>query len=171
MPNKPEQFSPFTSPDISEIDTLIDNAIPKLLNNIEEVLNIENSSEISIDRATMREIITRVEKRRVYFHIYYDKLRMGELNEGALICFWILKLMPFRHATISNSTLNTKIAYTFFVRVLSFVAAETNKKVNVNKLLTDNLLYAFKYRDLSKEAIMALAEGLLYEVPSVPQEK
>jgi hypothetical protein len=35
-------------------------------------------------------------------------------------------------------------------------------KVNATPKFLKNLYYAFIHRDLSKEAIMALAEGLLY---------
>ena len=103
----------------------------------------------------------KIEKRRVYFHIYH-RMEMGEINEGALICFWILKLMPFRHEDITNSLLNTKIAYTVFVNLLKYVASKTKRHVNVKAMLMNNLLYAFQYRDLSKEAIMALVESHLY---------
>jgi hypothetical protein len=37
-----------------------------------------------------------------------------------------------------------------------------NKKVNSTKQVADDLFYAFCYRDLSKEAIMAIAESLIY---------
>ena len=87
---------------------------------------------------------------------------MGELNEGALICFWILKLMPFKHASIPNALLNTKIAYTFFINILYYEAAKKKKRVNIKSKLIENTLYAFQYRDFSKEAIMVLAESLLY---------
>jgi len=53
------------------------------------------------------------------------------------------------------------IAYTLFNNMLFYVAKKTGKKVNVKKAITDHLLYAFQYRDLSKEAIMALGESLL----------
>jgi hypothetical protein len=160
--NIPENFPKFLPLESSVIRNMIDTMIPKLLQNMVTVLGIEDQPEISIDYDTMSEIISRVEKRRVYFHIYYNGVRMGELNEASLICFWILKLMPFKHATISNTTLNTKIAYTFFLNVLFYVAAKSDKKVNVREPVLDQLLYAFRYRDLSKEAIMALAESLLY---------
>jgi len=89
---------------------------------------------------------------------------MGERNEGALIYIWILKLMPFRHNIIPNSELNIKIVYTFFMNMLYYEAANSKvkRKVNVKSDLLTNTLYAFAYRDLSKEAIMALAESLLY---------
>jgi len=64
--------------------------------------------------------------RRVYFHIYHP-IEMDELNEGALICFWILKLMPFKHEKISTALLNTKIAYTLFINML-FYSSRKNKE-------------------------------------------
>jgi len=70
--------------------------------------------------------------------------------------------MPFKHNTISTAVLNTKIAYTLFINMLFYVAAKTKKKININSDLINNTIYAFRYRDLSKEAIMALAESLLY---------
>jgi len=48
------------------------------------------------------------------------------------------------------------------VNLIHYVANKTNRKVNIKKALMDNLLYAFQYRDLSKEAIMALAESHLF---------
>jgi len=161
MASKPEEFEVFTQPDVAAIRRLMDK-IPRYLHNIAAVLGIKSPTEIIVNQEVLYEILTRVEKRRVYFHIYYDKLKMGERNEGALICFWILKLMPFKHDVIPTTLLNTKIAYTFFINMLFYEAAKTKKKVNVKSELMNNTLYAFQYRDLSKEAIMALAESLLY---------
>ena len=98
--------------------------IPQYLQNIAAVLGIKSPTEITVNPETLYELITRVEKRRIYFHINYNGLKMGELNEGALICFWILKLMPFKHEAIPNALLNTKIAYTFFINILYYEAAK-----------------------------------------------
>jgi len=161
MANKPEEFLTFTPLDSATMKRLMEK-IPQYLQNIASVLEIKSPAEIIVNPETLCEILTRVEKRRVYFHVYHNGLKMGELNEGALICFWILKLMPFKHAAIPNALLNTKIAYTFLINILYSQAAKTKKKVNIKSELMNNTLYAFRYRDLSKEAIMALAESLLY---------
>jgi len=161
--NKPEEFPIFSQPDAATMQRLM-NKIPQFLHNVAAVLQIKSTNEIQVCQETLYEILTRVEKRRVYFHIYYNGIKMGERNEGALICFWILKLMPFKHDTIPNSTLNVKIAYTFFMNMLYYEASNSKikRKVNVKSDLLTNILYAFRYRDLSKEAIMAMAESLLY---------
>jgi len=89
------------------------------LQNIHSILGINSISEILFDQEALYEIITRVEMRRVYFHIYHP-IEMGELNEGALICFWILKLIPFKHDTISTGLLNAKIAQILFIKMLIY---------------------------------------------------
>ena len=161
--NDPEKFPIYSQPDPATMQQLMDKLQLFLQNNIATVLQIKNPGEIIACQETLYEILTRVEQRRVYFHIYYGK-ELGERNECALICFWILKLMPFKHDKIPNATLNIRIAYTFFMNMLYYEAAHSKIKrtVNVKSDLLFSTLYAFKYRDLSKEAIMALAESLLY---------
>ena len=160
MANRPDEFPQFTSLDSSSVNKLL-SKIPLYLQNIKTILGIKDLNELIVDQEALYEIISRVEKRRVYFHIYHH-IEMGELNEGALICFWILKLTPFKHETISTNLLNAKIANTIFIKMLSYVAVKTNRKVNIKEELMKNTFYAFRYRDLSKESIMALAESLLY---------
>jgi hypothetical protein len=160
MANKPHEFPHFTPLDLEDVQRTM-SKIPQYLQNVAVSLGIDNLNDLLVDQEALYEIISRVEMRRVYFHIYHP-IEMGELNEGALICFWILKLMPFKHDTISTAVLNTRIAYTLFINMLFYVAAKTKKKVNIKSDLMNNTLYAFRYRDLSKEAIMALAESLLY---------
>jgi len=165
MAYKPEDFPLFTTPDPSMAKAWGTKLKDYFLRNIVSALGIQNLSEVKFDRYILYEIFTRIEKRRVYFHIYHN-VDMGEINEGALVCFWILKLMPFRMKGISNSLLNTKIAYIAFVNLLHFIANKTKRqvklRVNIKSNLMENLLYAFQYRDLSKEAIMALVESHLY---------
>jgi hypothetical protein len=160
MPNKPHEFPQFTPLDPATIDGLM-SKFPQYLHNIGAVLKIDNLNDLLVAQEVLYEIITRVDMRRVYFHIYHP-IEMGELNEGSLICFWILKLMPFKHDKISTGLLNAKIAYILFTNMLIYVAAKTKRKINVKSELMKNTVYAFRYRDLSKEAIMALAESLLY---------
>jgi len=170
MAYKPEDFPQFTPPDSSMACAWIKRLKDYFLHNVVSALGIQNLSELKFNRYILYEIFTRIEKRRVYFHIYHKGMEMGEINEGALLCFWILKLMPFQMKGISASLLNTKVAYIIFINLLHYVVNKSNKEknegpklhVNIKKKLMDNLLYAFQYRDLSKEAIMALVESHLY---------
>jgi hypothetical protein len=92
MANRPEQFPIFTSLDNAVIQSML-TKIAKYLYNISGIIKVDNQ-KINTSMDIMYEIIERIEKRRIYFHIYHDGCKMGELNEGALMCYWILKLNP-----------------------------------------------------------------------------
>jgi hypothetical protein len=158
MANTPDEFPIFTKLDSRQI-TLLCSKFKFYLKDFEFNYGIDN---IVTNDSVMVEICERIEKRRVYFHIFYNKCRMGELNEGSLMCFWILKLMPFSHHKIPANELNAKIALYLFYRVLLYIGKKKNRKINLNVSLIGDLYYSFRFRDLSKEAIMALAEGMLY---------
>jgi hypothetical protein len=87
---------------------------------------------------------------------------MNELNEVSLLCFWILKLHPFFSDKTQSDILNAKIALYLFLTAVSYTARADGKHINTGDRLVENLYYALRFRDLSKEAIMALAESLIY---------
>jgi len=92
MANKTEEFPLFTSLDKTTVQNML-GRIASYLYNISDIIKIDHKRiETSMD--IMYEIIERIEKRSIYFHIYYNGCKMGELNEGALMCFWIIKLTP-----------------------------------------------------------------------------
>jgi len=160
MTNNKNNFPQYEPIDEETVEILM-SKLQCYVKNITDVLKIGKSADIFCRREVLYEIFNRIEMRRVYFHIFHNGIDMGELNEGCLLCFWILKLMPFEHDKFSNITLNTKIALCLFINMLGYVAAKTNRKINISGIIIDYLSYAFMYRDLSKEAIMALAESLL----------
>jgi hypothetical protein len=157
MANKPEEFPVFSHISEETVKSLVEKlnrylsgfSYSHAINNITGNMNI------------IYEIAERIEKRRVYFHIFYD-IDMNELNETSLLCFWILKLHPFFSNSVPTDILNTKIAVYLFFTAASYSANATKKHINKAYQLVENIYYAFRFRDLSKEAIMALAESIIY---------
>nr|AGS52404.1 hypothetical protein [uncultured bacterium contig00085] len=49
-----------------------------------------------------------------------------------------------------------------FLNAIRIVAIERKSKANLKTEIVQELYYSFRYRDLSKEAIMNLAESLIY---------
>ena len=159
MANKIEEFPIFTP-----LDKLtVQNMLAKMASYLHNISNIIKIDHIKIDTSMdiMYEIIERIEKRRIYFHIYYNGCKMGELNEGALMCFWIIKLNPFHLDGIANNILNSKIALCLFMNVLHYHTQKENIKLNITEDMVNDIYYAFRFRDLSKESIMILAESLI----------
>jgi hypothetical protein len=174
MANKPDVFPVFTPIDSSVIKMWMDKLKQYLFNVVSAIIGIEKLSDVKFNRNIMYEIFNRIEKRRVYFHIYHNGMKMGEVYEGALLCFWILKLMPFHTTNVSTSLFNTRIAFIIFMNMLYYVSSKENQKrakegktrpktkVNIKEKQMNDIMYAFQYRDLSKEAIMAMADSHLY---------
>ena len=160
--NKPEDFPKF-EPLSKKIIT-------------EKALNLRNwiwdkEADIPRDRLAVSneciiDIIDMVEKRRVYFHVFHG-IKMSEWNEAALYCFWILKLQPFAEVSSDkisarqSNEVNANIAIRLMKRTIVRIKEETkNKKFNKAKVFS-NIRHAFRYRDMSKEAIMALFECMI----------
>jgi len=131
----------------------------------------EESKNVYLGRANnfslIKDIIGRVEKRKVYYHLFHKGLVMGELNEIALYCFWILKCQPFKYKNDKSSNassgewdtdkVNLLIALSLFLSVIY----DEKKDFNPSESFIRTLKYSFKYHDLSKEAIMTLAASLV----------
>jgi len=159
--NKKEDFPKFIASDAT-IKRYV-QGLERFLSqsHILQYLGIESAKGLSWDEDTLFQMLKRVEMRRIYFHVFHKGIEMGELNGGCLLCFWTLKLMPFQHETICTRKLNLKIALCLFSSMLRYVATKKNKTVDRNGELVGKLAYAFQYRDLSKEALMILAETFL----------
>jgi hypothetical protein len=159
MANKPEEFPIFTSLDKKTIQNML-LKISNYLHNVSDIIKIDHN-EIDTSMDIMYEIIERIEKRRIYFHIYYNGCKMGELNEGALMCFWIIKLNPFHYNGIANNILNAKIALCLFMNMLHYHTQKEEIKLNITENIVNDIYYAFRFRDVSKESIMLIAESLI----------
>jgi hypothetical protein len=131
------------------------------------------------DAVTM--IIEQVRRRKLYFHIYHDIEELSEPKETALYTFWILKLQPFfwrkDRDDRPNYELNAQVALYFFVKGLHFYADKKTKNSKNGKIYRVNIsedadmadmMHSFKFRDLSKEALMDLAENLIVEQEEIP---
>jgi len=126
---------------------------------------------------TVGNIIEQVRRRTLYFHIYHEPNGLNEAKETALYTFWMLKLQPFYWGSSKgkrcsvlpcpNHLLNTSIAISFFIRGLHFYASKKSKKegrryqFNITDPAIQGWKHSFVYRDISKEALMDLAESLI----------
>jgi hypothetical protein len=121
--------------------------------------------EMRCSRHSLCDIIDRVDKRKVYFRVFYDKVKegMSERNEAALYCFWILKLSPFFDNTCPDTEVNINFAAFLLLASVKYGLDKNGIKINLPDKYVSDLKYAFRFRDISKESIMALAETM-YEV-------
>jgi hypothetical protein len=157
--NNPEDFPVFKHLDQTMVGRTL-RKIENFLGNLSTLLKMKTAS-IAISMRVMTQIIERVEKRRVYFYIFHERCKMGELNEVALICFWILKLHPFFCNGIESNELNAKIALCLLTNIAYYCQCKTSRRrTAIPQQLIEEIYYAFRFRDMSKEAIMLLAASI-----------
>ena len=123
--------------------------------------------DVKIDEPMLAELLVRIDKRKDYFIIFHDDTEMNEIKEAALMAYWLLKFKPF---SIKESRSELHIKYgkineAFAVFVLySAIREETenvpNMKFSISKEYNKKIMYGFKYWDISKEALMLIAESL-----------
>jgi len=153
---KPEDFNVFGITDSNVLRKGINDLINPL-KNLAATLYIDWEADIGKNNAVVMEIVHLIQKRRVYFHIFHE-IDMCEINHVSLACFWILKLRPFFYKSNPRVNINFILATSLFRYTIESVAHKNNKTIDYP---TSNLNHAFKYRDLSKESIMAIAESLI----------
>ena len=133
------------------------------LGNLNDLFGI-NAVEVSYCEKTIYEVIELVWKRKIYFQVFHNVNGLNELKEASLYCFWILKLQPFLwlNTEKANYELNAKIALRLFINGLHFYSVKSKKTLNLSEYAIQNLYYSLRYRDWSKEALMDLAESLVF---------
>lgn len=122
---------------------------------------------IEFDQGRINKILDMVQRREVYFHVYHD-IEMGELNEACLNCFWIMKFCPFRYPQKPSNNINLIFALALFTRAITHNVKKKKERneipadfePNFTPAVMEHLTHAFLYRDLSKEALMAIATSL-----------
>jgi len=127
--------------------------------------NVEN---IHYHYENLYDIFERVEKRRVYFYIFHNIEMMNELHETALYCYWVLKFRPFYNLNDSSHLINESFAAFWFMRVMTYISlrdAKVTYKFYFDEEYVERLTYAFRYRDLSMESLIEIAEAFLRPKP------
>lgn len=141
-----------------------------LLDSLEKYIEKQNDipfESIAVNQPALAELFVRVDKRKDYFVIYHDETEMNEIKQAALVAYWILKFKPFSVRT-DDLTLRKKysqINEAFAVFVIYSTIKEESKRVKgrkfkISKEYNQKIMYAFKFWDISKEALILISESL-----------
>ncbi len=129
---------------------------------------------VKVNIKTIREVVKRVDMRQLYFQVFHKGM---EINEYKLIVgltvFWIIKLKPF-WLDIDNDTtddamleLAAEFNERFALHMVSMLLNEYNpsfveKGEDLFQAYCDELIYSFRYRDLSKESLFLMFDPFYY---------
>lgn len=140
--------------------------IELLLNDFCGRINLDKA-KVQVNPQTLKHIVTRIDQRKLYFHIFHNQMRPNEYKMTALLIYWILKLRPFWISVKEDfSEESSKIAATFnerfcaylLLNVVNFCNPKRYAEITVDYI--DELIYSFRFRDLSKESIYLIFDAL-----------
>ncbi|MDR0496732.1 MAG: hypothetical protein LBH42_03870, partial [Treponema sp.] len=143
MPNKPEEFPVFSNIDKKTIDQMAVK-MKSFLENFSSVYKLP-AKEVIYKEDVLIKVFEHVEKYRVYFHVFHNGDELGEFNEGALFCYWIVKLHPFYHPQFNTNDLNAKIAICLFINAIYYYSERTKSNKRISRQLTKNLYYSLRF--------------------------
>lgn len=119
--------------------------------------------DIFVNEYNLMEVVERVSKRKYYYKVFHGIDHLSEFKEVALICFWICKLKPFvvlkPESALCAST-NELFSVHLVICLLEACKEYADNFHYPDKVTIKNIVYALKYQDLTKEAIIQYTECL-----------
>ena len=121
--------------------------------------------KVAVNQSAIRDIIVRVHKRKHYFKVFHNDMVTSEYKETALYCYWILKLRPLwiEPSVKKSERINEKFALHLYISLLKKYNETFSEKDGINKKHIRELLYSFRFRDLTKEAMILMLEPYYYK--------
>ena len=147
--------------------------IDQCLTDFFEIACIDNNL-IKVNVKAIREIIKRIDMRQLYFKIYHKGMQINEYKlVVGLAVFWLVKLHPF-WLDIDPDTqddnlldvatkINEKIALHMVIALLNeYNSNFVQNGEDLFRAYCDELVYSFRYRDLSKESLFLMFDPFYY---------
>jgi len=157
-----KKYEPLTPEEMDiEYDYLMKNWNKFLLKNAP---GLQEKVDYYVHKRNLFEVISRLDKRRVYYKVFHDLTEINEFKYIALQCYWINTLKPFMVVNDKSSIYNSPNEMFSVYLIISMVRSVFQKVFPdkefiypSSRRITD-MVYNFKYCDLSREATIAFVE-------------
>lgn len=139
--------------------------LDKLLHDFCEGSDLYPYESVKTNINTLRDIIVRVHKRKHYFKVFHNEMITSEYKETVLYCYWFLKLRPLwiEPANKSSDRINEKFALHLYISLLKKYNEGFSESNGINRLHIRELLYSFRFRDITKESMILMLEPYYYD--------
>ena len=120
-----------------------------------------SKKKVIVDNYAIINIVDRTHLRKYYYSVFHD-IRIDKVAENKTIgifIYWILKFRPLKsEIRIKGYDLNEMFAQYLFGKTLKLYEGEDFVYDDYMKEYFEEIIYSFKYRDLSKESIILMLE-------------
>lgn len=125
---------------------------------------MQQSGVVDINARNLAEVISRTYKRKEYYRYFHNITKVSELKETALICFWLIKLKPFTvldDKSVLRHSVNEKFSLNLILSQIKYLLDSKGMDFKMpDQCFIQDTLYSFKYRDLSKEAMILFVDSV-----------
>lgn len=143
-----------------------------ILNQFCEVSGLD-VKRVKVNIQALKDVIIRVDMRQLYFQIYHANMKANEYKcIIGLAGFWILKLHPFWVQIQDGDSpdmmrLATWINENYVLHMVCTLLKQYNPEfleygLDMREAYCNELLYSFRYRDLSKESMFLLFDPFYF---------
>ena len=126
-----------------------------------------SEEDVVVQHTIIPRILLRVDKREGYFMVFHDQTRINEVKQAALTAYWILKFKPFmisdRDPVLASRHCRINEGFALFYILSALKGCAMLKGITprpMSQNLVDEIMYAFSYWDLSKEAVILISETI-----------
>lgn len=130
-------------------------------------------NRVEVNIQALKDVIIRVDMRQLYFHIYHANMKANEYKcIIGLAGFWLLKLRPFWIRIQEGDSpemmqMATWINEKFVLHMICSLLKKFNPEffehgLDMCEAYCRELLYSFRYRDLSKESMFLLFDPFYF---------
>lgn len=134
---------------------------------LQETEKLEINKDYFINHENLREVIKRVDKREVYYYIFHNMSEVCEYKHIAITSYWLCALKPFifikDHPLLTelHNSVNERFSFYLILSTLRgvFERIYPYKKFEYpSDIAKKDIIYNFKYCDLSREAFIFFVE-------------
>lgn len=130
----------------------------------ENAPDLVEEKDYFIHKRNLVEVIRRVDKRKAYYEFYHKTDKICEHKEVAITAFWIITLKPFLVVNDTSNIYNSPNELFAYYLIFSLVRG-LHDEYYPNRNFVEpsderiiDILYDFKYGDLSREGMIAFVE-------------
>lgn len=140
-------------------------SLDKLLQDFCTGSDLYSYEMVKMNISALRDIIVRVHKRKHYFRVFHNEMITSEYKETALYCYWFLKLRPLwiDPSNKCSERINEKFAMHLYISLLKKYNVDISPEDGINRLHIRELMYSFRFRDITKEAMILMLEPYYYD--------
>ncbi len=122
-------------------------------------------NECHIDITAMIEALVRMDQRELHYKMYHDLISWNELKQIGALCYWILKYKPIRPEISAKSVYWERINETYCLYLImcatkKYRAFQRLPAITIGRKNIVELIYLFKHRDVSLDALVAIIETI-----------